>query len=49
MSATLETSPVARFLGGCPVMRSEGRPHPLDIRFTTHSGVPLDAQAAASV
>ncbi|MGA2328137.1 MAG: DEAD/DEAH box helicase, partial [Bryobacteraceae bacterium] len=25
MSATIETAPVAAFLGGCPVLRSEGR------------------------
>ncbi len=34
MSATLDTAPVAAFLGGCPVLRSEGRQHPVDIRYT---------------
>ena len=25
MSATLDAGPIARFLGGCPILRSEGR------------------------
>jgi ATP-dependent helicase HrpB len=35
MSATLEAEPVARFLGNCPVVRVEGRTHPVDV---THLG-----------
>src|SRR5215218_1594811 len=31
MSATLEAEPVARFLGGCPVVRAEGRTFPVEI------------------
>ncbi len=31
MSATLEAAPVARFLGDCPVLRSEGRRFEVDI------------------
>ena len=40
MSATLEAEPVARFLGNCPILRTEGRAFPVEIRH---------AQALASV
>jgi ATP-dependent helicase HrpB len=33
MSATLAAEPVARFLGGCPIVEVPGRPHPLDIAY----------------
>lgn len=33
MSATLEGDAVARSLGGCPVVRSEGRAYPVDVRY----------------
>jgi len=33
MSATLEAAPIAAFLGGAPVVRSEGRAHPVEIRL----------------
>jgi ATP-dependent helicase HrpB len=33
MSATLEAEPVARFLGGCPIVRTEGRTFPIDVRY----------------
>jgi len=42
MSATLEGDEVARFLGGCPVLRSEGRLHPLELRYTPHSAQTLE-------
>ncbi len=32
MSATLEAEPIARFLGGCPVLSSEGRQYPVDVQ-----------------
>src|SRR4051794_1743488 len=32
MSATLEAEPVARFLGGCPIVRTEGRTFPIEVR-----------------
>lgn len=32
MSATLDAAPVARFLGNCPALRSEGRPFPVEVR-----------------
>lgn len=34
MSATLEAEPVARFLGHCPIVRTEGRTFPIDIRYS---------------
>jgi ATP-dependent helicase HrpB len=33
MSATLDPEPVSRFLGGCPVVRSEGRTFPIEIEW----------------
>jgi ATP-dependent helicase HrpB len=48
MSATLDTAPVAAYLGG-PVLRSEGRQYPLQIEYTPHSAAPLDQQVAAAV
>lgn len=30
MSATLDPGPVSRFLGGCPIVESEGRAHPVE-------------------
>ena len=32
MSATLEAEPVAKYLGGCPVLVSEGKAFPVEIR-----------------
>jgi ATP-dependent helicase HrpB len=52
MSATLETAPIARYLGDCPVLRSEGRLFDLDITHQPYSAQPLEAQvveAAASL
>lgn len=33
MSATLQAEPVAKFLGGCPIVRTVGRAFPIDIRY----------------
>jgi len=49
MSATLEAAPVAAFLGGARVIRSEGRQYPLEIQYTPHSPAPLEAQVAQAV
>ena len=38
MSATLAAEPVARFLGGCPVVSAEAREHPLQIDYLTRPG-----------
>lgn len=33
MSATLDVDPIAAALGGCPIVRCEGRTHPVDVRY----------------
>jgi ATP-dependent helicase HrpB len=33
MSATLAAQPIASYLGGCPVVESEGRLHPVEIHY----------------
>ena len=49
MSATLEAEPVARFLGGCPVVRSEGRTFPVEIAYAGCSQDPVAERAADAV
>ncbi len=49
MSATMETAPVARFLGACPVLASQGRLYDLSISYTPSSPDPLAAQVAAAL
>src|SRR5437667_3647143 len=50
MSATLETEPVADYLGGCPVLVSEGQSFSVEIRYLDHHDErPAAEQAADSV
>lgn len=42
MSATLEVTPVARFLGDCPVFQIPARSHELEIIHTPYSPAPLE-------
>ncbi|HEY6390529.1 MAG TPA: ATP-dependent helicase HrpB [Bryobacteraceae bacterium] len=49
MSATLEAAPVARFLGDCPGLRSEGRLFELTIAHQPYSAAPLEKQVAAAL
>ncbi len=52
MSATLDTAPVAGFLGGgeaCPVLRSEGRVFPVSIQHLPYSPEPLERQVRVAV
>jgi ATP-dependent helicase HrpB len=49
MSATLETAPVARFLGDCPVLRSTGRLFELAVEYTPYSPAPLHEQVKDAV
>ena len=49
MSATLDGAAVSRYLGDCPVIRSEGRLHAIDISYTPHSPAPLEEQVAAAI
>ncbi|MGD1086949.1 MAG: DEAD/DEAH box helicase, partial [Verrucomicrobiota bacterium] len=47
MSATLEAEPVAKYLGGCPVLVSEGRAFPVEIRhLSLPDDRPVSEQAA---
>jgi ATP-dependent helicase HrpB len=49
MSATLDAAPIATHLGGCPVLRSEGRLFDLIITHTPHSSAPLEQQVAEAL
>jgi ATP-dependent helicase HrpB len=49
MSATLETEHVAKYLDGCPILRSEGRQFPLSISHLPHSAEPLEAQVTKAL
>ena len=49
MSATLATDPIARFLGGSPVLTYEGRIHDLSVSFTPYSPLPLEEQVAGAL
>ncbi len=49
MSATMEAGPVARFLGDCPVLRSEGRLYDFRISYTPVSALALDEQVARAL
>jgi ATP-dependent helicase HrpB len=47
MSATLEAKPVAKYLGDCPIVVSEGKAFPVEIRhIATNDDRPLTEQAA---
>jgi ATP-dependent helicase HrpB len=48
MSATLDAGPIAKYLGGCPVLTSEDRRRPLEIRYTPHLAQPLEQQVAGA-
>jgi ATP-dependent helicase HrpB len=49
MSATLDADPVAQFLGGCPIVRSEGKLFDLAIRHLPYSPEPLEVQVKNAV
>ncbi len=50
MSATLDAEPVAAYLGGCPVLLSEGRSFPVEVEYLKHrNSQPLAEQAAEGV
>jgi len=50
MSATLEAAPVAKYLGGCPVLVSEGKAFPVEIRhLDLPDERPVSEQAADAV
>jgi ATP-dependent helicase HrpB len=49
MSATLDADPVARYLEGCPIVRSAGTLFDLSIRHLPYSPEPLKAQVKDAV
>src|SRR5688500_5265397 len=49
MSATLDAEPVARFLGGCPVVRVPGRTYPINVTYSLPSGERLPERVAGAV
>jgi len=50
MSATLEAGPVSAFLGGCPVIQSAGKQHPIDISYAPRALTgPLEVPTAYAV
>ena len=49
MSATLDADPVAQFLGGCPIVRSEGKLFDLAIKHLPYSPEPLETQVRNAV
>jgi ATP-dependent helicase HrpB len=49
MSATLDPDPVAKYLGGCPVVRSAGTLFDLSINYSPYSPEPLEAQVRTAV
>ena len=49
MSATLAAAPIAQYLGGCPILRSEGRLFGLSITHQPYSALPLEKQVAAAI
>jgi ATP-dependent helicase HrpB len=46
MSATLDAAPLAKYLGGAPVIRSDCWQYPLEIEYTPRSAKPLEEQVA---
>jgi ATP-dependent helicase HrpB len=49
MSATLDADPVAKYLDGCSIVRSEGRLFDLSIQHLQYSPEPLEAQVRNAV
>lgn len=49
MSATLNAAPISKYLGGCPILRSEGKLFDLQIEYTPYSAAPLEEQVASAL
>ena len=50
MSATLAAEPIAEYLDNCPVVESQGRTFPVDVRYTPHlARMPLTELVAEGV
>jgi len=49
MSATLDAAPIARHLNNAPILRSEGKLHPITIEWTPETGATLEQRVANGV
>lgn len=49
MSATLDAGPIATHLDDCPILTSEGRLFPLEIRYTPESNATLEERVAGAL
>ena len=49
MSATMDPEPVARFLGNAPILKTEGRTFPVEVRYLGASTHPLPDRVASAV
>jgi ATP-dependent RNA helicase HrpB len=49
MSATLDAAPIAKFLGECPILRSDGKLHGVRVDYTPHSPAPLEEQVESAL
>jgi ATP-dependent helicase HrpB len=49
MSATLDAAPVARLLGDAPLIRSEGRSYPVEVRYLPPQRVPPEQHLAETI
>jgi len=49
MSATLDAAPIAAYLDGCPVLRSQGRLFDLSIAHQPYSALPIEKQVASAL
>lgn len=49
MSATLDAAPIAAHLNDCPVLRSEGRLFPLEVRYMPDSSARLEERITAAL
>jgi ATP-dependent helicase HrpB len=50
MSATLDAEPIADFLGGCPILQSEGRTFPVEVEhLTVPDARPLEEQVLSAL
>ncbi len=48
MSATIDATQVSHYLGNAPVLAASGRLHPVEIRYTPHTGRASNLYAAAA-
>lgn len=49
MSATLEAEPAAAYLGGCPIVRAEGRTYPIDIAYEPSGQLQVPERVANAI